>query len=235
MHDSKYFVVLEGRQCGIFTKWRDCETQVSGHSNPIFRNFKTREEAEICISKYNERKKKRQRPEIDDDELVAASFLISMRDYLGVSSRSEKCRVKKAKKFTEVFVVGTVHKIKEVQLPIPTIGIHFYECDRYANVSSPIVGINNEVALTLFAIMRVLMTVNSMEDILIFTESRHCIEAVKSTQSSKGQHGVLINEIRSLIIRRLGKTTFEWTTSDLNKKANELSRNCALSILSPPK
>ncbi len=233
MCDSKYFVVLEGRQRGIFDTWRDCESQVSGHSNPSFRFFKTREEAEACITKYTEKKKKK--AEIEDDQLVAASMLISMRDQLELEKNKEvKCRGKRVRKSIGISVVGLVHHLKESRVPIAAIGIHFYDSNLYSDVSAPILGISNEISLTFYVIMRVIMMVDTSEDILILTESRYCIEATKSTQTTKGQHSILVNEIRSLISKRTGKTTFEWTTSDLNKKAHELSRKGALRILTKP-
>jgi ribonuclease HI len=47
---SKYYVVLEGRETGIFTDWDSCNKQVYKYPGAKFKSFKTREEAEFAFN-----------------------------------------------------------------------------------------------------------------------------------------------------------------------------------------
>jgi ribonuclease HI len=42
---SKFYAVKSGRKIGIFTSWKECEEQVKGFSNAVFKSFQTKEEA----------------------------------------------------------------------------------------------------------------------------------------------------------------------------------------------
>ena len=45
-----YYAVAKGYNTGIFTTWLECQTQVKGFSNAIFKKFKTRDEANKFIN-----------------------------------------------------------------------------------------------------------------------------------------------------------------------------------------
>lgn len=45
-----FYAVANGRNCGIFNTWNECNAQVEGFSNARFKKFKTKQEAEqFCI------------------------------------------------------------------------------------------------------------------------------------------------------------------------------------------
>ena len=42
--------VAKGRRPGVYYSWSDCQTQIQGFSNPVFRKFSTVAEAkEFCV------------------------------------------------------------------------------------------------------------------------------------------------------------------------------------------
>jgi len=46
---KKYYVVLEGRETGIFTDWDACKRQIDKHAGARYKSYKTREEAESAF------------------------------------------------------------------------------------------------------------------------------------------------------------------------------------------
>lgn len=46
----KYYAVAKGRKTGIYTTWKECETQVKGFSGAIFKSFETEAEAKRFMS-----------------------------------------------------------------------------------------------------------------------------------------------------------------------------------------
>ena len=40
---KKYYVVWQGKEPGIYTKWEDCKKQIEGVSAPVFKSFKNPE------------------------------------------------------------------------------------------------------------------------------------------------------------------------------------------------
>ena len=46
MGKNKYYVVWQGRICGIFDNWNDCKIQVLGFENAKYKSFETKIEAE---------------------------------------------------------------------------------------------------------------------------------------------------------------------------------------------
>jgi ATP-dependent Zn protease len=42
---NKWYVVINGRKPGVYTTWTECEEQVKGYSNAIYRSYRTKEEA----------------------------------------------------------------------------------------------------------------------------------------------------------------------------------------------
>ena len=41
----KYYAVKSGRKVGIFTSWDECQKQVNGYANAIFKSFKSLDDA----------------------------------------------------------------------------------------------------------------------------------------------------------------------------------------------
>lgn len=50
MAKKGYYAVAKGRVTGVFETWEECEQQVKGVSGPVFKKFKTREEANAFVS-----------------------------------------------------------------------------------------------------------------------------------------------------------------------------------------
>lgn len=46
MGKQKYYVVWKGRQTGIFKSWEECNSQIFGFKDAVYKSFKTRELAE---------------------------------------------------------------------------------------------------------------------------------------------------------------------------------------------
>jgi transcription initiation factor TFIID subunit TAF12 len=42
---NKYYVVIKGKQCGIYTSWEECQRNVSGYRGAIYKSFKSKPEA----------------------------------------------------------------------------------------------------------------------------------------------------------------------------------------------
>ena len=54
MKKNKYYVVWQGRMCGIFDSWDDCRAQVLGYENARYKSFETMPEAEKAFAEgYN--------------------------------------------------------------------------------------------------------------------------------------------------------------------------------------
>lgn len=47
-----YYAVGIGRQIGVFTTWPECKNAIDGYSNPKFRKFDSREEAESFVTSF---------------------------------------------------------------------------------------------------------------------------------------------------------------------------------------
>lgn len=52
MTQTKYYAVFQGRKTGIFTTWAECERQVKGFSQAIYKSFKTKKEAETAMEEF---------------------------------------------------------------------------------------------------------------------------------------------------------------------------------------
>jgi len=46
MAKNKYYVVWQGRTCGVFDNWNDCKAQVDGFESAKYKSFETKPEAE---------------------------------------------------------------------------------------------------------------------------------------------------------------------------------------------
>lgn len=66
----KYYVVKRGRVPGIYTTWNECEKQVKGYTNALFKSFKSREEAEEYYGNLKEEIKNINLDELKDDEAI---------------------------------------------------------------------------------------------------------------------------------------------------------------------
>jgi len=54
MTKNKYYVVWQGRICGVFDNWNDCKAQVDGFENAKYKSFDTKPEAEKAfLEGYN--------------------------------------------------------------------------------------------------------------------------------------------------------------------------------------
>jgi len=50
---QKYYVVWKGRKPGIYLSWEECQKQVIGFSNALFKSFKSLEEAQKAYNDVN--------------------------------------------------------------------------------------------------------------------------------------------------------------------------------------
>lgn len=50
---KKYYAVKQGRKPGIYQSWAECQEQVNGYPNAIFKGFSTLEEAEVFVNNCN--------------------------------------------------------------------------------------------------------------------------------------------------------------------------------------
>jgi len=50
MTKNKFYVVWEGRICGIFDNWNDCNAQVTGFENAKYKSFETKQDAEKAFA-----------------------------------------------------------------------------------------------------------------------------------------------------------------------------------------
>ena len=48
---TKFYVVWQGRQTGVFTDWRECEAQIKGFDDAQFKSFDSLQEAEAAIQR----------------------------------------------------------------------------------------------------------------------------------------------------------------------------------------
>lgn len=48
---SKYYVVWQGRQTGVFTDWKECEAQIKGFEDARYKSFDSIQEAETAIQR----------------------------------------------------------------------------------------------------------------------------------------------------------------------------------------
>ena len=66
---KKYYVVWEGNNTGIFDSWAECQLQIKGYPNAIYKSFKTREEAEQAYhGNYQDHYGKSKKPKAVIDE-----------------------------------------------------------------------------------------------------------------------------------------------------------------------
>ncbi|EOU1725868.1 ribonuclease H1 domain-containing protein [Clostridium perfringens] len=66
----KYYVVKNGKKPGIYKEWKDCEKQVKGFPNAIFKSFKNLEEAEEYYGISKKKLNKIAIEELNDDEAI---------------------------------------------------------------------------------------------------------------------------------------------------------------------
>ena len=66
----KYYVVKNGKKPGIYKEWKDCEKQVKGFPNAIFKSFKNLEEAEEYYGISKKKLNKIAIEELKDDEAI---------------------------------------------------------------------------------------------------------------------------------------------------------------------
>lgn len=67
----KYYVVKNGLVPGIYNSWPECEKQVKGYNNAVFKSFKSLEEAEVYYSNGKKRVKEIDVEELKDNEVIA--------------------------------------------------------------------------------------------------------------------------------------------------------------------
>ncbi|WP_229254014.1 RNase H1/viroplasmin domain-containing protein [Dyadobacter sp. NIV53] len=48
---TKFYVVWQGRQTGVFTDWKECEAQIKGFEDARYKSFESVEEAEAAIQR----------------------------------------------------------------------------------------------------------------------------------------------------------------------------------------
>jgi ribonuclease HI len=46
----KFYAVKNGRNCGVYSNWSDCEPQVKGYSNNQYRSFNSKADARAYVN-----------------------------------------------------------------------------------------------------------------------------------------------------------------------------------------
>lgn len=67
----KYYVVKKGRRMGIFNSWSECEGQVKGFPNAVFKSFSSLEDAKKYYNDHAEVQKNISVDNIDEDSVIA--------------------------------------------------------------------------------------------------------------------------------------------------------------------
>lgn len=69
MAKKKYYTVWAGQNPGVYDSWNECQKQIKGFNNPIFKSFESKEDAEKALSehysKYIGQKSEGQKTRID--------------------------------------------------------------------------------------------------------------------------------------------------------------------------
>lgn len=66
-----YYAVKDGRKIGIYNSWTECESQVKGYSNAIYKKFATYEEAYKFINGDEKIQSKEDPKQLKDNEMIA--------------------------------------------------------------------------------------------------------------------------------------------------------------------
>lgn len=66
-----YYAVKNGRKTGIYNTWEECEAQVKGYSNSVYKKFSTYEEALKFIDEGNEFKCEKSPMNLKENEMIA--------------------------------------------------------------------------------------------------------------------------------------------------------------------
>ncbi|KAL7683646.1 putative ribosomal protein L9/RNase H1 [Plasmopara halstedii] len=93
MTSSDFYAVAAGRSTGIFTSWRECETQVKGFADCKFKKFKTQGEAQAFIDAHKcqnvKANSKRPREECAEVEKEFNSSAIKKQHRIDTSKRTQ--------------------------------------------------------------------------------------------------------------------------------------------------
>lgn len=235
---KKFYVVIKGRETGIFNSWLQCKKQINAYSNAVYQGFDTESEAIEYFEKNKSptdkiETKKRKIDEIEDSSSSSEDDKDS--DYHEESGEDEEKKSKKKKiKKINVYTDGScLNNGKENAKG--GIGIYF-EGNVYENISQVIdselnnnsdVYTNNRAEL--IAIRECIKKVKDDDDLVIHTDSKYSILGITGVNKINVNQD-LFNDISKLIKERKGTTEFKKVKGhsgkdDGNKRADELARN----------
>ena len=73
---SKYYAVVKGRKPGIYTTWAECQDQINGYPNSIYKSFLTLDEAKDYIEAQKTGSKYDVYLEFDKEDMIGLSLAI---------------------------------------------------------------------------------------------------------------------------------------------------------------
>jgi ribonuclease HI len=241
----QYYVVLAGKQTGIFDNWNECNAQVMGVSGAIYKGFRTKSEAELYyVSEGRLGKRKltldddRKQEEKDLSEQVEKTQKIRKIFEKKTSVNEEPRNNMPVKGTLEVYADGSC-----IDNGKPTaragIGVHFTQ--GYNDISLPFTLDNptNQRA-ELWAIYQAISCVDDAQDLKIYTDSEYSINCLtkwrfdwyaRGWKKADGKQVLnldIIIPLTDLIDKRKGNTTFQWVRGHSNCKGNLIADTLAL-------
>ena len=179
-----YYAVHKGRIPGIYSTWTECQAQVKGFKNPIFKKFKTEQKAQQFVDKGWESINKK----------------TSTLDKFGITSSIKSVN---NPRIIEVYTDGSADNV--VKSSYYGIGIVFPDENR-ENISQRIQdkkATNNraELMAILCAIKAVLPELQAQMTLHIYSDSQYSIKCINGTYKNATMNMDLIETARDLYKR----------------------------------
>ena len=68
------YAVARGRKTGVFHTWPECQAQVKGYKNPVFKGFMTEEEAKEWLLSGNQKYQKSEKKELPPEQIDWSTY-----------------------------------------------------------------------------------------------------------------------------------------------------------------
>ena len=68
------YAVARGRKTGVFHTWPECQAQVKGYKNPVFKGFMTEEEAREWLLSGNQKYQKSEKKELPPEQIDWSTY-----------------------------------------------------------------------------------------------------------------------------------------------------------------
>lgn len=166
-----YYAVVKGRNIGIYDNWNDCNKQVNGFSNAIYKKFNMKEDASRFIS--NNRKLIKKQTSLINTKIINKE----VNENIGKLTKRNTERINDTIPDYYVYTDGSCHNNGEDNA-IAGIGIYFGKKDK-RNVSKRISGKQTNNTAELKAIIEtyniIKNDVESGRNITIVSDSKYAI------------------------------------------------------------